>query len=118
MLDVHVVGHFDFQQSVPDREILNIDLEVNQDFEQRGGRTLSAIHNAPAARVPPPRGPQRAVTREGEMVADPPEKHLRSHAPVDAVQQLFDEAGACFSSRELERAATAKLALGSTEPVP
>ena len=52
------------------------------------------------------------------MVADPPEKHLRRHALIDSVQQLFDETGAGFSGRELQRAATVKLPLGSPEPVP
>lgn len=31
---------------------LNVDFEVNQDLKQRGGRILSAIRDAPAARVP------------------------------------------------------------------
>jgi hypothetical protein len=45
------------------------------------------------------------------MVADPPEQHLGCHALVDAIRQLFDEAGVCFSSRELNGAATVKLIL-------
>jgi hypothetical protein len=118
MLDVHLVGRFDFQQPVPNRQVLETDLEMDQDFEQRGGRTLGAIHNAPAARVPAPRRPQRVITREGEMVADPPKKHLRGHALVDAVQQLLDKAGAGFGDQKLQRTATIKLPLLRTEPVP
>src|SRR2546425_863114 len=43
---------------------------------------------------------------------------LGRHALVDSIQQLLDEAGACFSGRQLQRAATLELPLGSTEPVP
>jgi hypothetical protein len=38
----------DFQQAIADRQIVNVDLEMQQDFEQRGGRILRAIDNASA----------------------------------------------------------------------
>ena len=101
MLDWHVVRCLDLQQAVTDRQILDVDFEVDQDLEQRGGWTLGAIHDAPAARMPASRRSQRSITRQGEMVADPPEEHLRRHTLVDAVQQLLDEARACFGGGEL-----------------
>ena len=52
------------------------------------------------------------------MVADPPEKHLRRHALIDAVQQLLDEAGAGFGDHDLQRTPAIKLPLLGTEPVP
>src|SRR5260370_28565781 len=91
---------------------------MNQDLEQRGGRTLSAIDNAPTARVPATRRAQRSITLKGVMVADPPEKHLPRHALVDTVQQLLDDAGARFGGRELELAANVQLSLGATGPSP
>src|SRR5713101_6908290 len=118
MLDSHIARRFDFQQAVADGQVLNVDLEMDQDLEQRGGGTLSAIHDAPATSVPASRRTQRSLTREGEMVADPPEEHLRRHALVDSVQQLLDEAGACFSGRQLQRGATVELPLGGTQPAP
>jgi hypothetical protein len=108
----------DLQQAVTDRQILDVHLEVDQDLEQRDGWTLGALDDTPAAKVPASRRPQRSVTRKGEMVADPPEEHLRRHALVNAVQQLLDEARACFCGGELQGAATLELALGRTEPMP
>jgi hypothetical protein len=52
------------------------------------------------------------------MIADSPEDHLRGHALVDSVQQLFDEAGASFGGHELERRAALELTLGRAEPMP
>jgi hypothetical protein len=52
------------------------------------------------------------------MVADPPEKHLRCQALVDAIQQLLDEARASLSAGELQRAATLELPLRRPEPTP
>src|SRR5947209_17545354 len=106
MLDVHVVGRFDFQQAVADGKILNVDLEVDQYLEERGGRTLSAIDDAPAPVMPATRRAQRSVTCKGEVVADPRENHLRCHALIDSVQQLVDEPGSCFSCIESQRTAT------------
>ena len=53
-----------------------------------------------------------------EMVADPPQEHLGRHALVNAVQQLLDEARACFCGGELQGAATLELVLGRAEMVP
>jgi hypothetical protein len=108
----------DLQQAVTDRQLLDFHLEVDQDLEQRGVWSLSATDHAPAATVPPSRRPQRSVTRKGEMVAHPPEEDLRRHALVNAVQQLLDEARACFCGGELQGAAALELALGRTEPMP
>ena len=47
-LEVNVIRCFDFQHAVPKWQVLNVDFEVNQDLEQRGGRILRAIHEAPA----------------------------------------------------------------------
>src|ERR1700730_2872737 len=91
---------------------------MNEDLKQRGGRTLSAVHNTPAASVPPSRCAQRSITRGRQMVADPPEKHLRRHTLVDAVEQLFDEARACLSDCELQWASAFELPLGRPKPVP
>jgi hypothetical protein len=52
------------------------------------------------------------------MVADPPEDHLRRHALVDLVQQLFDEPSACFSGHKPERAAAVKLPFRGAKPTP
>src|SRR5262249_29622246 len=46
--DLHVVRRCDLQQAIPDKQVMNADLEVHQDFEQRGGRVLRAIHHASA----------------------------------------------------------------------
>jgi hypothetical protein len=52
------------------------------------------------------------------MVTDPPEKHLRRHTLVDAVQQLFNKARACLSRCELQGTAIIELPLASAEPAP
>ena len=49
---MHVVRHLDLQQPVTNRQILDVDLEMHQDFEERGGRILSAIDDAAATRMP------------------------------------------------------------------
>jgi len=38
---MHVIRRFDLQQTVPDGQVLHVDLEVDQDLKQRCGRTLS-----------------------------------------------------------------------------
>ena len=41
------------QETVASREILDLDLEVHQRFEECGGGTGGEINDPPAARVPP-----------------------------------------------------------------
>ena len=115
---MHVVRRMDLQQAISDWQIANIDFEMHQDFKQRGGRILRAIDDPPTTGVPSSCYAQPAVTRERQLIADPPEKHLGSHALVDPVQRLFDEARARFSRGELQRAAAVELPLGGTQPVP
>ena len=117
-LHLNVVRRLDLEQAVTSWKVLNINLTVNQDLEKRGGRGQGAIDRAAAARVPASRRPQRTISRERQMVADSPEDHLRGHALVDSVQQLFDEAGSRLSRHELERAAAFELPFGGTEPTP
>ena len=118
MLDGDVFRCLDLQQPVASWKVANLDLEMNQRLKKGSSRSLGAIDNPPAAGVPSARRPQRTVSRQGQMVADSPEDHLRGHALIDSVQQLFDEAGACFSGYELERAPVMKLPFGGTKPTP
>ena len=48
----HIVWRVDLQQGTTDRQILEVDLEVDQDLEERSGWTPGAIDDAPAARRP------------------------------------------------------------------
>lgn len=118
MLDRHAIRYLDLQQPVTSWKVADLNLKVDQRLKKGGSRSLGAIDNPPAAGVPSARRPQGTVSREGQMVADSPEDHLRGHALVDSVQQLFDETGACFSGYKLERAAVMKLSFGCSEPTP
>ena len=44
--DLDNVRRGDLQPAIPHRQVVNADLEGHQDLEQRGGRTLRAIHHA------------------------------------------------------------------------
>ena len=117
-LDHHIFRYLDLQQPISSWEVADFNLEMDQRLKKSGSRSLGAIDNPPAAGVPSARSPQRTNSREGQMVADSPEDHLCGHALVYSVQQIFDEAGACFSRDELERAAVMKLSFGGSEPAP
>ena len=51
--DRQVVWYLKCEETVTSREILDLDLEVHQRFEEGGGGTGGEIHDPPAARVPP-----------------------------------------------------------------
>ena len=117
-LGAHVVRHPDFQQTVASRKISNLDLEMYEDLEQRGGWILCAIYDAPASRMPPSGRAQCTVAGKRQVIADSPENHLRGHALIDSVQEFFNEARTGFGGHELERAAAVELPFRRAEPTP
>src|SRR5919198_1117363 len=118
MFDDKMVGRMKFQQAVTGRQVSNIDLEVNEDFQQRGWRTLAAVYDPVTARVPAARRSHPAVARERRVVADAPQDHLRGHAVVDAIQQLLDEPRSGFRAKHLQRCASLEPALAISNPSP
>jgi TolB-like protein len=117
-IDAQVVWRFNLQQPILGGEVSDLDLEVDQDLEQRCGGILGTVHNAPAPRVPASGRPQGTFSGEGEVIADPPENHLRGHALIDSVQELFNKVGTSLSGHELEGAARLELAFWRPEPAP
>ncbi len=79
------------EQAVTRGQIANVNLEMNQDLQQRRCRTLAAVNDSTTTRVPAARGPHSAIAGQRNVVADTPQDHLRGHALVDAIQQFLDE---------------------------
>ncbi len=92
------------QQAIARRQFAHVNLKVNQDLQQRRGRTLAAVDDATAARVPAARGPHPPISRQRDVVGDAPQHHLRGHALVDAIQQFFDEPGPGLSGQQAQPA--------------
>jgi hypothetical protein len=106
------------QQAVPGGQIANVNLEVNQDFQQRRGWTLATVDDPATTRVPAARGPHPAVAGQRNVVADAPQNHLRGHAIVDAIQQFFHEPRTRLCGKQVKRRPSLELALGIPKPPP
>lgn len=61
VIDDQIVWRMKLQQAVARRQIANVNLEVNQDFQQRRGWTLATVDDPATTRVPAARDPQPAI---------------------------------------------------------
>jgi hypothetical protein len=118
VFDEESIWRAKLQQTVAHGQIANVDLEVNQDFQQRRSGTLATVDDSATARVPAARRSHRAIAGQRSVVADSPQDHLRSHALVDAIEQFFDEPRTRLSDQQIERCTFLELALGITKPAP
>ena len=112
------IGRAKLQQAVARRQIANVDLEMNQDLQQRRCRTLATVNNSTTACMPAARRSHPAIAGQRNVVADSPQDHLRGHAIVDAIEQFFDESCTRLCDQQVERCSSLELTLGVTKPPP
>lgn len=109
-----------------------VDVEMNQRFENGKLKALGRVHDGNSARVPAPAVLPGSQSGEGlvdkRLARDPPEQHdagqmrcerlegLVKVAVLDAAELIRDERRACIRDKQAERCKSLKCAIGTCEP--